>query len=459
MGAAQRLLVIGGDAAGMSAAALARRRRADLEIVCFERGEFTSYAACGIPYYVAGLIPNADDLVARSPEEHRAHGIDVRTRHEVVAIDTVRRLVRVRRLQDETETDEPFDRLIIATGATPVRPPFPGIDAVGVLGVQTLADGIAVHAAVDALDDSVIGGARRRAVVVGGGYIGLELAEALVVRGIDVALVEAAAQPMSTLDPDMGALIAEALRNVGVELHLDERVEAFETDGGHVSGVRTSSGVLPADLVVLGLGVRPNSTLASEAGITVGATHGIVVDDHMSTSIDGIYAAGDCVETHHRVSGRRVAIALGTHANKQGRVVAINATGGDATFPGVVGTAISKICKYEVARTGLNESEAFDAGFDAVAATIEGETRAHYYPGSTPIHVKIVAERGTGRLLGAQIVGEEGAAKRVDVLAAAVWTAMSAGEFASLDLAYAPPFAPVWDPVLIAARKAAEAAA
>jgi len=277
-------------------------------------------------------------------------------------------------------------------------------------------------------------------------------------RGAAVTIVERSNEVMGTLDPDMGALVADALRNVGIALHLDERVEGFETDGEQVRGVRTSSGVLPADLVILGLGVRPNSTLASEAGITIGATHGIVVDDHMATSIEGIYAAGDCVETHHRVSGQPVAIALGTHANKQGRVVAINATGGDATFPGVIGTAISKICKYEVARTGLNEREAFEAGFDTVAATIEAETRAHYYPGSTPIHVKVVAERGTARLLGAQIVGEEGAAKRVDVLATAVWAAMSAEEFASLDLAYAPPFAPVWDPVLIAARKAAEAA-
>ncbi|HUV09418.1 MAG TPA: FAD-dependent oxidoreductase, partial [Acidimicrobiia bacterium] len=193
-------------------------------------------------------------------------------------------------------------------------------------------------------------------------------------------------------------------------------------------------------------------------GIDVGPTGGITVDDHQRTSAEGVFAAGDCVETFHRVSRQPVAIALGTHANKQGRVVGLNATGGDAAFPGVIGTAISTICKYEVARTGLNEREAAAAGFDAVAATIEGETRAHYYPGATPIRVKVAAGRGTGRILGAQIVGEEGAAKRVDVLAAAVWTEMTADEFSSLDLAYAPPFSPVWDPVLIAARKAAAVA-
>ena len=453
MAARRRLVVVGGDAAGMSAATQARRRRSEdeLDIVCFERGQYTSYAACGIPFFVGDLVPDASDLVARSPEEHRRRGLDVRVGHDVVAIDTAHATVRVRDLAKESETDEPFDQLVVATGATPVRPPIPGIDARGIFGVQSLADGIAVRAAVDSGD-------ARRAVVVGGGYIGLELAEAMVLRGLDVALVEGAAQPMSTLDPDMGALIADALRAVGVSLHLDAMVEAFEVQDRAVRGVHAGGALLPADVVVLGLGVRPRSALAGDAGIDVGPTGGITVDDHQRTSAEGVFAAGDCVEIFHRVSRQPVAIALGTHANKQGRVVGLNTTGGDAAFPGGIGTAISKICKYEVARTGLNEREAAAAGFDAVAATIEGETRAHYYPGATPIRVKVVAGRGTGRILGAQIVGEEGAAKRVDVLAAAVWTEMTADEFSSLDLAYAPPFSPVWDPVLIAARKAAAVA-
>ncbi len=450
----ERLVVIGGDAAGMSAAAQARRGRSEdeLSIVCFERGTYTSYAACGIPYFVGDLVHHPSELVARTPEEHRARGLDVRMRHEVVAIDTARATVRVRDLSEGLEADESYDRLVIATGATPTRPPIPGVDARGVFGVQSLTDGIAVREAVDAGD-------ARHAIVVGGGYIGLELAEALVLRGLDVALVEGASQPMSTLDPDMGALVADALRAVGVSLHLDAVVDGFEVEDGAVRGVHAAGSLLPADLVVLGLGVRPNAGLAVEAGIDVGATGGIVVDDHQRTSVDGVFAVGDCVETFHRVSRRGVAIALGTHANKQGRVAGINLTGGDAVFPGVIGTAISKICKYEVARTGLGEREADEAGFDAVAATIDGETRAHYYPGATPIRIKVVAERGSGRILGAQIVGEEGAAKRVDVLAAAVWNEMTAEEFSSLDLAYAPPFSPVWDPVLIAARKAAAAAA
>ncbi len=438
----------------MSAAAIAKRRDPELQIVCFERGDFTSYAACGIPYYVGGLVADVDQLIARSPEGHREHGIDVRTGHEVLAIDTDRGLVHARRLADAVVVDEPFDQLVIATGAVPIRPPFPGIDAAGVFGVQTLTDGLAVHAALDAQ----VGSDPHRAVVVGGGYVGLELAEALVRRGLEVSVVCDALQPMSTLDPDVGALVADALRAIGISLHLETSVDAFEVEDGRVRAVLAGDERFPADLVILGIGVRPGSQLAADAGIAVGVTHGIVVDDHQRTSVDGIFAAGDCVETFHRVSRRPVAIALGTHANKQGRVAGINVAGGDASFPGVIGTAISKICAYEVARTGLNEQEAQDAGFDAIAVTIESETRAHYYPGSTPVHVKLVAERGSGRVLGAQIVGQEGAAKRIDVLAAAIWTEMPAEELASLDLAYAPPFAPVWDPVLVAARKAAEAA-
>lgn len=452
----ERLVVIGGDAGGMTAAAQARRRAKpdELEIVAFERGEYTSYSACGIPYYVGDVVTDVETLITRSPEEHRERGIDVRTRHEVVAIDLARRAIEVRPAggaADATEW-EPFDKLVIATGGTPARPPIPGIEAEGIFGVQTLADGIAVRAAVDAGD-------AKHAVVVGGGYIGLELAEALVLRGLEVALVEGAEQPMTTLDPDMGALVADALRGSGVELHLGEPVEEFEVDDGHVRAVRTKRATLPADIVLLGLGLRPNSELAAAAGIAVGEkTHGIVTDDRMRTSVAGVWAAGDCVETRHLVSGRPVSVALGTHANKQGRVAGINATGGDAVFPGVLGTAVSKICKYEVARTGLNEREAAGAGFDHVTATIESTTRAGYFPGAAPIKVKAIAQRGTGRILGAQIVGEEGAAKRIDIVATAIWNGMTADELVSVDISYAPPFSPLWDPVLVAARQVAEAA-
>jgi NADPH-dependent 2,4-dienoyl-CoA reductase/sulfur reductase-like enzyme len=451
----ERLVVIGGDAAGMSAAAQARRASPPdrLEIVVFERGDHTSYAACGLPYYVGGLVADAEDLVTRSPEQHRAHGIDVRLAHEVVGIDLDGRKVSVRSRTTGAETTEAFDQLVIATGAVPIRPPLPGVDAPGVHGIQTIADGIALRAHVDRSTE-------RRAVVVGGGYIGLEMAESLKLQGFEVAVVEKLAQPMGTLDPDMGELVADALRAIGVELHLGVGVLGFETGpDGQVAAVVTEAGTIRTDLVVLGLGVRPSSELAEQAGIAVGRTGGIVTDRRMSTGTAGVWAAGDCVETFHRVSRRPVAIALGTHANKQGRVVGVNATGGYLAFPGVIGTAITKVCRYEIGRTGLNEREATAAGFEFAAARIEGSTRAHYYPDSKPIIVKVLAERRTGRLLGAQIVGREGAAKRIDVMAAAIWNGMTADELSQLDLGYAPPYSPVWDSILIAARKAAEAAA
>jgi NADPH-dependent 2,4-dienoyl-CoA reductase/sulfur reductase-like enzyme len=449
----ERLVVIGGDAAGMTAAAGARRRRdpEDLEIVAYERGPYTSYSACGIPYFVGDLVSDVDDLVARTPDEHRRNGIDVRTGHEVVAIDLNRRRVRVRDLAgDGAERDEPFDQLVVATGAVPSRPHVPGADAGGIFGVQTLADGVTARRDVDERAPS-------RAVVVGGGYVGLEMAEALVRRGLEVALVDRTEQPMAgTLDLDMGELVADALRAVGVTLYLGEAVDAFDVENGSVRAVRTANRSLPADMVVLGLGVRPDSALAKQAGVAVGDTGGIVTDARMETSVGGVWAAGDCVESTHRITGLPVALALGTHANKQGRVVGINATGGDVRFPGVIGTAVSKICVYEVARTGLTERQAAELDLGVIAATIESTTRAGYYPDAAPIKVKVVAERREGRIVGAQIVGAEGAAKRIDVIATAIWNRMPVDEVASLDLSYAPPFSPVWDPVLVAARKAAD---
>jgi NADPH-dependent 2,4-dienoyl-CoA reductase/sulfur reductase-like enzyme len=449
----ERLVVVGGDAAGMTAASRARRRREPdaLEIVAFERGPYTSYSACGIPYFVGELVSEIDELVARSPEEHRKNGIDVRTGHEVVEIDMNRRRVRVRDLAGDSERDEPFDQLVVATGSVPSRPDVPGADSDGIFGVQTLADGVTVRRAVDERTP-------RRAVVVGGGYVGLEMAEALVRRGLDVALVDRTEQPMAaTLDHEMGAILADALRAVGVTLYLGEAVDGFEADDGTVRAVRTANRSLPADIVVLGLGVRPNSALARDAGVVVGDLGGIVTDARMETSVAGVWSAGDCVESVDRITGLPVVVALGTHANKQGRVVGINATGGDARFPGVVGTAASKICAFEIARTGLTERQAAELDLDVVAATIESTTRAGYYPGAAPITVKVVAGRTDGRVLGAQIVGSEGAGKRIDVVATAIWNRMTVDEVASLDLSYAPPFSPVWDPVLIAARKAADA--
>ncbi len=440
------------DAAGASAASQARRLRdADaLEILAFERSPHTSYSACGIPYWIGGLVETEGALIARSPEEHRRRGVDVRTGHEVVGVDLDARSVSVRG-PDGSEERHGFDQLMIATGATPVVPAWPGADARGVHGIQTLADGEAVRASLDR--------GARRAVVVGGGYIGVEMAEAMVQRGLGVVLVERGEQPMNTLDPDMGALVRDAMRGIGIDVRTGVAVTAIDTGkDGWVRAAFTDDGELPADIVLLGLGVRPNSSLAAETGLRVGRSGGIVTDRRMRVpDVDGVWAAGDCVEVEHRVTGRPVAIALGTHANKQGRVAGINIGGGYATFPGVVGTAMSKVCSLEIARTGLRERDAEAAGFSFVTATISSDARAGYYPGADRMTVKVLAERGTGRLLGAQIVGREGSAKRIDTLAVALWNEMTVDEIAGLDLGYAPPFSPVWDPVLVAARHASTA--
>jgi NADPH-dependent 2,4-dienoyl-CoA reductase/sulfur reductase-like enzyme len=454
--ARERLVVIGGDAAGMSAASQARKRRGpdDLEVVAFERGNFTSYSACGIPYWVAGTVDDRDDLIARAPETFRdRYDIDVHLRHEVVGIDTVAGTVRVADLDAGTERDEPYDQLMYATGAVPVRPDLPGIDAEDVYGVQTLDDGQRLLDALDRLEC-------RRVVVVGSGYIGLEMAEAMVQRGIAVSVLDRGASPMRTLDPDMGELVADAMRAMDIDLHLGVDVTGVELDAsGRVRAVACGEGgaTHEADAVILGMGARPNVELAREAGIPIGRAGGVDVDVRMRTPVDGVWSGGDCAEAHHRVSRQPVTIALGTIANKQGRVAGINLGGGYATFPGVLGTAVTKVCGTEVARTGLTEREAAAAGYEIVTSSVRSSTRAGYFPGARQLTVKVLAERRTGRLLGAQIVGEEGAAKRIDAFAVALWNEMTVDELLNVDLSYAPPFSPVWDPVLIGARKAWQA--
>ncbi|HEY5521875.1 MAG TPA: FAD-dependent oxidoreductase [Desulfuromonadaceae bacterium] len=448
----ERLVVIGGDAAGMSAASQARRRRPELDIVVFERGPHTSFSACGIPYYVGRLVDAEEKLIMRTPEKFRElDGIDVRILHEVEEIDTAGRKVRVgvRDLKSGKSSWEPYDQLLIATGAVPLCPDLPGAHAVDIFGVSTLESGLEIRRRLDK-------GGINKVVIVGGGYIGLEMAEALVMNGLEVSLIDRAAQVMETLDEDMGALVSQALRNAGVTLYLDEALTSFVTTSGKVTGVVTGKRTLPADIVILGLGVRPNTVLAATAGIPLGEKGAIRVNERMETGIPGIWAAGDCAESFHLVSRKPFYVALGTVANRHGRVAGINLGGGNATFPGVVGTAITKICQMEVARTGLQEKELRKLGIEWVSAVIKSRTKAGYYPGAGEITVKVLAEKGSGRLLGGQIVGMEGSAKRIDTLATALHAGFTVEEMINLDLGYAPPFSPVWDPVVIAAREVAK---
>ncbi|MFE5458569.1 FAD-dependent oxidoreductase [Nocardia sp. NPDC056564] len=450
----ERLVVIGGDAAGMSAAAQARRLKdaSELQIVVFERGRFTSFSACGIPYWVGGDVRERDALIARTPEEHRSRDIDLRMRTEVTEIDVAGRRVRARELDSGAESWTDYDKLVIATGARPIRPPLPGIDAPGVHGVQTLDDG---QALIDTLEHTE----GKRAVVVGAGYIGVEMAEALIQRGYDVTMLHRGPEPMSTMDPDMGALVRDAMCGMGIEVVGNAEVTEIRTgDGGRVRAVVADGVEYAADVVVLGIGVRPDTELASAAGLPLGEYGGLLTD--LAMRVRGhanIWAGGDCVEVLDLVAERERHIALGTHANKHGQIIGANVGGGYGTFPGVVGTAVSKVCDLEVARTGLREKDARAAGLQYVTVTIESTSRAGYYPDAATMTVKLLAERRTGRLLGVQIVGREGAGKRVDIAAVALTARMTVEQMTALDLGYAPPFSPVWDPVLVAARKAVAA--
>ena len=442
-----RVVVIGADACGASAASTIKRMQPDYEVVVLERQSWTSYSACGIPYWLAGETEGPEPLIARTPEQHRANGLDLRTGWEATAIDVAAQRVSARQLAVGTTETFDYDHLVIGTGAVPRRPAIAGIDLRGVHGVQTIDDGLAV---VDSLKHPV-----RNAVVVGAGYIGVEMAEAMCRQGFDVTVLDLAQQPMTTLDPDMGELIATAMSGMGISYRGGEAVSEFIAgDHGRVSGVVTAGGEYPADIVILGMGVQPNSDLARQAGLPLRDHGGIATDDHMRVvGQANVWAGGDCVEVRDRITGRFLHVPLGTHANKHGRVIGTNIGGGDLAFPGVVGTAVSKVCELEISRVGLTQAEATECGFDAVSARIVASTKAHYMPGSGPIHVKAIAQRGSGRVLGCQIVGQAGSGKRIDAAAVAIWNEMTVEQVTSCDLAYAPPFSPVWDPVQIATRR------
>jgi NADPH-dependent 2,4-dienoyl-CoA reductase/sulfur reductase-like enzyme len=441
--AKHRLVIIGGDAGGLSAAAQARRLRSpdDLGIVVLEQGPDASYSACGIPYWVGDLVPDRDKLIARSPSQFAAQDIDLRTGTRAEEIDLDAGTVSLaggKRIG--------YDNLVVATGGRPPRPPIPGLDAEGVYGVHRLADGADIRAAVAA--------GAKRAVVLGGGYIGLEMAEVLLHRGLSVTIVLADPLPMAQLDPDMGERICKALGDLGIDVQNNQPVREIEVDGDGVArAVRTDAGSYPADLVVLGLGMGPEVELARAAGLQLGTTGAIDVDrTQRSRSHPEVFAAGDCSQTFSRITGDPMHVALGTHANKQGRVAGSVIGGRAARFAGVLGTAVTRVGELEVGLTGLSSAAAGKSGYDVRTEIIEGTTKAGYFPGAEQITIKVLAERGSGLLIGAQIVGGPGSAKRIDVLATAIWAGMTAEELAGSDLSYAPPFSPTYDPVLVAAR-------
>ena len=447
MSVPKRVIVVGGVAAGMSAASQIRRRHPKTKVSVFERGNHISYGACGMPYNIEDPERSIDDLVVLSAEDARSkRGIDLRLRHEANEIDLDEGILSVTDLDNKQELRESFDALVIATGARAVRLPLPGFDLPGVEVLRELGDGAVIK---KTLEDEP-----RHAVIVGAGYIGMEMAHVLSERGLRVTVLEKLPQLLPGWHEETVTMVADVLASHGVEYHTGVTIRAAEAGSdGRVASVVTDKGVFDADLVLVAAGVRPNVELASRSGLRIGDTGAIWVNQNQQTSHPTVWAAGDCAEAYHRILRRNTWIPLGTTANKQGRIAGANVVGAGQRFRGVVGTAGFVVFDLEVARTGIGERQAKDEGFDPVTATIRQRSRAHGYPDGVPVQVHLVADRETGLLLGGELAGTEGAALRVNTLAAALAAHMTVTDLQNLDLVYAPPFASVWDPVLVAANQ------
>jgi NADPH-dependent 2,4-dienoyl-CoA reductase/sulfur reductase-like enzyme len=436
-------VVVGGDAAGMSAASKAKREDPELDVVVFEKGEWVSYAACGMPYYVKGEVEDLEDLVTVTPEEFRdERDIDLRTGHEVVGIDPEAETVTV---DGDAETfDQAYDHLLVATGASAIAPPFDGLGLDGVFTVHDMDE-------ADAIENSVTEHSPDSAAIVGGGYVGIEMAEALSARGVDVHLYEMLPHVLQPFGDTVAEVVEHHLREQGVELHLDTAVSGFE-GAERVERVTLDDESHPADIAIVGVGVEPNTDLAADAGIELGETGAIATDEYGRTNYENIYAAGDCAEARHVVTGKADHVPLALTANRAGRAIGQTVAGDTEPVGDIAGTAIVKAFNLGAARTGiLDEERAREAGFAPVSVMISAPTRAHYYPGGAELTITLVADRDSGRLLGGSVVGQEGA-KRIDTVATALKAGMTVTELRDADLAYAPPFSPVWDPILTAAK-------
>ena len=443
----ERLVIIGGVAAGMSAASRARKLNARLEIVVLEKGRDVSYGTCGLPYLLSGRVADPADLVVYSADFFREkRDIDMRLEHEAVEIEPGKKCVHALRRGAEPVAF-PYDKLVIATGGAPALQ-IPGSDLSNVFTCNHLASTIRLRAFLEEHRP-------QRAVILGSGYIGLEVADALVSRNLEVTVLERSDTVLEGIDAEIGERVEAVLAQHGVRLIKGGEATSIAADGsGRAAAVQYGlGGSLPAELVVLATGIVPRTELAGSAGIRLGPTGAIAVDERMLTSLSSVYAAGDCTEVRDLVSGKPAYFPLGTTANKQGRVAGENAAGGHARFEGVVGTLVTQIFGLGVARTGLSFRQAQARGFQTDAVTITSTSRAKYFQGK-PIVVTIIWDRPTGRLLGCQMAGEEGVAKRIDVAAMALHARMRIPDMLHLDLSYAPPFAPVWDPILIAANEA-----
>ncbi len=441
-----KLVVIGGVAGGASAAARAKRTNPTWEVMVFEKGPHVSYGSCGLPYYIGKVVDKIDALIARRPSQFKEQGIDVFINSEVKAIDFDKREVEVFHKEEGSIKRYGFDSLVIATGANPVVPPLPGMDLEGVFVLRTLEHGMRIR---DKLEEGDV----KRAVIVGGGFIGMEMCEALSEWGIEIVLVELLDQILPPMDKDMADLVRAHLEGKGIKVLTNHGVEGFLGDN-RVKKVVAGGEEMEADMVILAIGVRPNVSLAKEAGVKIGKTGAIATNERMETNVENVYAAGDCTEAKHILTGDPVYIPLGTTANKQGRVAGTNAVGGSEYFKGVLGTAIFKSFDIGGAMTGLTEKEALRRGIPFKAAKVTARDRARYYPGSQDITIKLLYDPSSGRILGCQIVGHWSSIKRIDTVSAAIYAGMGVEDLYRQDFSYSPPFSPVWDPLLIAADRA-----
>lgn len=439
-----KVVIIGGVAGGATAAARIRRLDEQAEIVVLERSGFVSYANCGLPYYIGGVIQDREELTLQTPESFwDRFRIDVRVGHEVTAIDPAAKTVTGKNLATGETFAESYDKLLLSPGAKPLKPPLPGLDSPRLFTLRTVEDTLAIRAFVEEHKP-------RRAVMAGGGFISLEVAENLAELGVEVTVVQRLPHLMPPLDYDMASFLHNHMRAKGVRVLLDTAVSGFSQQGQTITTLVEGGDPIPADLAILAIGVAPESTLAKEAGLALGQRGGIAVNDRMETSHPDIYAVGDAVEITHLVTGEKTRIALAGPANKQGRVAADNICGGDSRYPGAQGSSVLKLFDLTVAATGLNEETAQAAGLDYETVILSPLSHAGYYPGGTVMTMKVLYEKGSLRLLGAQIVGSDGVDKRLDVLATAMQAGLTVTALKELDLAYAPPFSSAKDPVNMA---------
>ncbi|MGY3944447.1 CoA-disulfide reductase [Aeromonas tecta] len=440
-----RIVIIGGEAAGMSAAAKARRLAKDAEIVVYEASEVISFGACGLPYFVGDDFQDPGFMAEFSVEQFAAKGIEVKTGHRVSALDPNSQTITVEHNGDSFS--DHYDRLMIATGAREAMPPIPGLQQQGVFGLRRMADGLALKAAVR-------DGRKQKAVVIGSGFIGLEVVEALVHQGKEVRLIELAERVIpDAFDSEITQHLETELREQGVSLHLGERVEALLGEGG-VTGVRTNQGVYEADIVVVCTGVRPNTEFLAETGIKRLVNGAIEVDRQGRSSLPNVWSAGDCASVWHSVKQQQVYVPLATIANKLGRMVGENLAGAELEFPGTLGSAALKVLGLEAGRTGLSEKEAQQMGIDYRTVVIKDKCHTNYCSGQSDIHVKLVYEATSKRLLGGQILGRKGAVHRIDALAVAITMGVTTEQLGMLDFAYAPPFSRTWDVLNVAGNVA-----